>query len=197
MREQLGWLATFGVPVALALGWMLRLMFDRSVSSVLLSVTGLGIVLLALVVMLSVTDHKRYWDEANSMLVDIRPLTMEVSSLVLFDRIPIGIDLGHSAKRVLLAMHDHYHQSRGGEVTFILARPRGNSRTRLGFAVTRRGSRTPVIDTLERLRNRVMEDAHVLRAAMNAAYPHVPVIMGNLADSVLAHSGGIEEIEAV
>ncbi len=197
MREQLSWLATIGVPIALASGWVLRLVFDRSLHSVLLSLAGLGIVVIAIILMLISTKYVRYWDEENNILVDTGPFTVEVSILVLFDRIPIGITLSHSAKRVLLAMHDHYHHSRGGAVTFILARPVGNSRTRLGFKVTRRGLRIPLADTFERLRDRVVEDAHVLRAAMNAAYPHVAIAMGNLADSVLADSGGIEEIEAV
>ncbi len=197
MREQLSWLATIGIPIALALGWVLRLAFDKSLHSVLLSLSGLGIVVIGIVLLLHSPNHSRYWDGENNVLVDTRPFTVEVSSLVLFDRIPIGITLSHSAKRVLLAMHDHYHHSRGGEVTFILARPLGNSRTRLGFKVIRQGLRIPFIDTFERLRDRVIEDAHILRAAMNAAYPHVAIAMGNLADSVLADSGGIEEIEAV
>jgi hypothetical protein len=107
--------------------------------------------------------------------------------------VPIGIDLKHAAARVLSAMSTRFEEEEGGELRFFVARPLGNSPTRVGMMVARRWSR--IVHSKSRIRRfaeKVAEDAQVLEGAMRAAYPHTPVVRGGLKDALVVLNGGVE-----
>ncbi len=136
--------------------------------------------------------HQLLWDDEAHVLAALRAWTVEVSTCRLLGTVPLGIDLTHSAERVLEAMHVHYSSAGAGELRFFVVRPHGEGPTRVGFCVHRKGLRLrDGVRAAESLKERVLVDAGVLESAMRAAYPHVPVREPSLEDMLLISTGGV------
>lgn len=183
---------------ALSTAWGLSLSLQQSIEGVTVSLVGIATLLLLLYVYRkSDTSIKEYWDSYRSSLAIIRRWHVEVCSLRLIQSVPLGIDLSHSASKVLMAMKTRYLEEADGAVEFVLCRPLGSTRTRVGFMVSRKGYRLPNgIRRMEILADKVAEDAYILESAMRAAYPHTPVTTAGADDIELIRRGGVELLEA-
>jgi hypothetical protein len=138
-------------------------------------------------------EPKLLWDSNRSILGIIRSWNVEACSVRLIGSIPLGIDLSHSAAKVLSAMTTRYSEESGGTIEFVVCRPLDNSGTRVGFIVSRRGIRLPDgLKRLEILSERLLEDVLLLESAMRAAYPHTPIELATVEDVELIRRGGIE-----
>ena len=129
---------------ALSTAWGLSLSLQQSMEGIAVSLLGIATLLLLLYVYRkSDTSIKEYWDSSRSSVAIIRRWYVEVCSLRLIQSVPLGIDLSHSASKVLMAMKTRYLEEAGGAVEFVLCRPLGPTRTRVGFMVSRKGYRLP------------------------------------------------------
>ena len=107
--------------------------------------------------------------------------------------IPLGIDLSHSAKKVLQAMHTRFENKKGGTLVFFINRPIGNETTRVGMLVRRSSLRLPNTQAkLEQLSKLMLADIMILESAMRAAYPHLPVEKAEKQDILMVNTGGLE-----
>lgn len=185
------------VPASLAAAWGISLMINQTLDGTLLSIAGM-ISLLAVIYSYLRIDAgiKLYWDDSRHALAIIRKWKVEVCSLRLFQSIPLGIDLSHSAGKVLSAMKARYQDEPDGSLEWVVCRPLGTSRTRVGFMVSRLGPRLPNgVKRMDILSDLVQEDAFVLESAMRAAYPHTPVVTASADDIELVRRGGVESVE--
>jgi hypothetical protein len=133
------------------------------------------------------------WDEERGVLAILRPFSLEVLSGRLMTSVPIGLDLSHSASKVLRALHTRFDGTKKGEVRFFLCRPAGNGVTRAGMLVARRSLR--FLDGVKKASAIAADltiDAMVLESSMRAAYPHMPIERAGLDDLLMVTSGGIE-----
>ncbi|MFX1260649.1 MAG: hypothetical protein ACFFAZ_01045 [Promethearchaeota archaeon] len=133
------------------------------------------------------------WDDQRGVLAILRPFTLEVLAGRLMTSVPIGLDLSHSASKVLRALHARYDGKKNGEVRFFLCRPAGDGITRAGMLVARRGIR--FLDGIKRassIADEIVTDAAVLESSMRAAYPHMPIDLAGLDDLLMVTSGGVE-----
>ena len=133
------------------------------------------------------------WDEQRCILAILRSFTLEVLAGRLMTSIPIGIDLSHSASKILTALHTHYEGKKKGEVRFFLCRPAGEGVTRAGMLVARRSLR--FLDGVRKasaIAEDLVTDAMVLESSMRAAYPHMPIERALLDDLLMVTSGGVE-----
>ncbi len=184
---------------ALSTAWGLSLSLQQSIEGIAVSLLGIATLLLLLYASRkSDISIKEYWDSDRSSLAIIRRWHVEVCSLRLIQSVPLGIDLSHSASKVLMAMKTRYLEEADGTIEFVLCRPLGSTRTRVGFMVSRKGYRLPNgVRRMEILADKVAEDAYVLESAMRAAYPHTPVTTAGADDIELIRRGGVELLEAV
>jgi hypothetical protein len=133
------------------------------------------------------------WDEQCGVLAILRPFTLEVIAGRLMTSVPIGLDLRHSASKVLRALHTRYDGKKKGEVRFFLCRPTGDGVTRAGMLVARRSIR--LLDGIKKassIADDIVTDATVLESSMRAAYPHMPIGPVGLDDLLMVTSGGVE-----
>ncbi|MFW9861185.1 MAG: hypothetical protein ACFFEX_09810 [Candidatus Thorarchaeota archaeon] len=133
------------------------------------------------------------WDEQRGVLAILWSFTLEVIAGRLMTSVPIGIDLSHSASKVLRALHARYDGKKNGEVRFFICRPTGDGITRAGMLVARRGIR--FIDGIKKassIADEIVIDAAVLESSMRAAYPHMPIDLAGLDDLLMVTSGGVE-----
>ena len=133
------------------------------------------------------------WDEQRGVLAILWSFTLEVIAGRLMTSVPIGLDLSHSASKVLRALHARYDGKKNGEVRFFLCRPAGDGITRAGMLVARRGIR--FLDGIKKassIADEVVTDATVLESSMRAAYPHMPIDLAGLDDLLMVTSGGVE-----
>ncbi len=174
--------------------WSLRMMLVTDVLGTVGSIAGLlAVTFLVFVIVKYGGSRAVFWDDVRGLIAVYRPWSIEVSSARLWTSVPLGIDLTHSAKKVLEALSERYKEKRGGEIRFFVARPLGNSSTRVGMMVTRRITRFPkATQQLEKTAELVLEDALILEGALHAAYPHTPVRRAGLTDVVMVLNGGIE-----
>ncbi|TFG34592.1 hypothetical protein EU527_02490 [Candidatus Thorarchaeota archaeon] len=158
----------------------------------------LGISLISVIAALiwsftSLPEPTVYWDERKGIFAIFRFWSIEVNSARLLASVPIGIDLSHSAKKVLQAMYTRFQNESGGELVFFIIRPLGNQSTKIGFLVRRRGLRLwNGIKHVEDLSKQLGTDIAILERVMRAAYPHLPVTTASLQDIVKATTGGLE-----
>ncbi|MFW9850806.1 MAG: hypothetical protein ACFFF4_16890 [Candidatus Thorarchaeota archaeon] len=182
------------ISAALAAAWGISLSLQQTIDQIVITMAGMATLLLFLYVFSNRAEEPRIlWDRNRGVLGIIRCWDVEVCSLRLFASIPLGIDLSHSATRVLSAMTTRYQEESRGTLEFVVCRPLGNSGTRVGFMVSRRGVRLP--DGLTRLGNlaeHLHEDVLLLESAMRAAYPHTPIVSANVQDIELIRRGGVE-----
>jgi len=133
------------------------------------------------------------WDEQRGVLAILWSFSLEVLAGRLMTSIPIGLDLSHSATKVLRALHTRFEGKKKGEVRFFLCRPAGNGVTRAGILVARRSLR--ILDGVKKaaaISEDLVTDAMVLESSMRAAYPHMPIERAGLEDLLLVTSGGVE-----
>lgn len=138
-------------------------------------------------------DPKVFWDKDRNLVTILRPWTVEVCSARILSSVPIGIDLSHSGKKVLQAMHTRFKNKTGGEIVFFIIRPKGNASTKIGFLVRRRGLRLwNGIQVADRLVKQLVADTLILESSMRSAYPHLPVKIASFEDVLKTTAGGIE-----
>ena len=161
-----------------------------------LSLLGAGLVIY--VVFLYINYKSSYnpnvlWDEQRGFGATIRPWHVELSAARLLGSVPLGIDLSHSARKVLQAMHTRFENEGGGTLVFFITRPIANELTKVGMLVRRRALRLPNTRTkLEQLSKLMMADIMILESAMRAAYPHLPVVRAEKQDILIVNTGGLE-----
>ena len=195
-RADIKWL----VILALLGAWTLRiLMTSSALPDLAVSVLGLGITAIAIYLHLNAAESPQLlWDETSSTLGIIRHWTVEAISARLMGSVPIGIDLSHSARRVLQAVHNRYLDGPSAELGFFVCRPLGNSPTRVGMIVKRKTLRFwNGISRVDLLKMQVMDDAAILESAMRAAYPHLPVTKASRDDVMMAITGGIDPVVGI
>lgn len=161
-----------------------------------LAVTGAAAGIFGLSLVLLFTNKIQpevYWDKDRNLVTILRAWTVEVCSARLLSSVPIGIDLSHSGKKVLQAMHTRFKNKTGGTLVFFIIRPKGNESTKIGFLVRRRGLRIwNGIEVANRIAKKLVADALILESSMRSAYPHLPVEIASFDDILKSTAGGIE-----
>ncbi|MFX1482634.1 MAG: hypothetical protein ACFFCP_05525 [Promethearchaeota archaeon] len=133
------------------------------------------------------------WDQERAIVAVIRTWRVEVCAARLLGSVPLGIDLSHSARRVLQAMHTRFENEEGGTLIFFITRPVGRGATKIGMLVRRSATRIPnTVAKVEQLSKLLVSDSMVMESAMRAAYPHLPVEQAEKEDILMAISGGVE-----
>ncbi len=133
------------------------------------------------------------WDEHRGFIATIRPWRVELCAARLFGSVPLGIDLSHSATKVLQAMHTRFENEKGGTLVFFITRPVGNELTKVGMLVRRSSLRLPnTRSKVEQLSKLLIADIMILESAMRAAYPHLPIERAEKQDVLIVNTGGLE-----
>jgi hypothetical protein len=133
------------------------------------------------------------WDEQRGFVAIVRPWRVELCAARLLGSVPLGIDLSHSASKVLQAMHTRFQNEKGGTLVFFITRPIGNELTKVGMLVRRSTLRLPNTRLrLEQLSKLMMADIMILESAMRAAYPHLPVERAEKEDILIVNTGGLQ-----
>ncbi len=190
------WLIRYVAPSAVVVAWLLRTYIDGSIEGLSYSLAGLAALGLLIATYLhSRSKHEIVYNQELQLVAVVRHLSIDMYSLVRIQRVPIGIDLSDNANGVLRAMWTRYQEERGGELRFVMCRPLSDEESKLGFLAVRSISRIGGARSFRALTEKVSEDLSVLKAAMNASYPHVPVAQGDLRDILLTLSGGIDSLE--
>jgi hypothetical protein len=191
--SELRWLALSLFVVTLILKIWLSL--DDSMGIALIG-AGLAIFLYTLILDMRLLESPRVlWDAERGIMATIRTWQVEVCAARLLGSVPLGIDLSHSARKVLQAMHSRFLNEEGGTLLFFISRPLGDGMTKVGLLVRRSAFRlsslAPKLDQLTKL---LMADVMILESAMRAAYPHLPVERAEKHDILMVNKGGIESI---
>jgi hypothetical protein len=181
------------VPASIFTGWIILLWSSQSMIPDPLPIIGFGVLLVAILVY---DKHGgapyTLWDEENGIMALLKRWSVEVSSIRLFGNVPLGIDLTHSAERVLEAMSLHYGSDDDCELKFFFTRPLSQDATRVGFCVLRRRLRLlNGISTAEYLKEKLLVDVELLESAMRASYPHVAILSADVHESWMINSGGV------
>jgi len=184
------------VPGAVGAAWSLRMALDQSYRVVLESTVGLFLLLVALVIYLKGREKNLLlWNNDTGILATVKPLTVEVCAARLMTSVPLGIDLSHSAGRVLEAMTIRFNEEKNAELRFFVCRPLGRGVTRVGMMVVRQApNMRRLVSVVEKLSEKVLEDVMVLESALRAAYAHMPIARAELEDITLINSGGVDFI---
>ena len=161
-----------------------------------ISLIGTGVALYVTFLVLdyrSSYDPNVLWDEQRGFIATIRPWKVDVCAARLIGSVPLGIDLSHSARRVLQAMHTRFENEPGGTLVFFITRPIGNELTKVGMLVRRTAIRLPSTRTkIEHLSKQMTADIMILESSMRAAYPHLPVVCAEKQDILAVNTGGLE-----
>lgn len=158
----------------------------------------IGVGLLIYGFMMYLEDRSSYvptvlWDDEKGFVAIIRPWRVEICAARLLGSVPLGIDLSHSASKVLQAMHTRFENEKGGTLVFFINRPLGVESTKIGLLVRRSAVRLPNIRSpLEKLTKLMLADIMILESSMRAAYPHLPVVEAKKQDILMANTGGLE-----
>ena len=133
------------------------------------------------------------WDDQQGFVSIIRPWRVELCAARLLGSVPLGIDLSHSANKVLQAMYTRFENEEGGTLVFFINRPVGNESTKVGMLVRRSSLRLPNTKSkLEKLSKLMLADIMILESSMRAAYPHLPVERAERQDILIVNTGGLE-----
>jgi hypothetical protein len=180
----------FSLPPSIIFGCLLKIWFNPSLELLFESVVGFAIAILLLALYTKRHNPQRVlWHEDDGTLAVIRPWTIEVCAALLLTTVPIGIDLSHSAKRVLESMHIRLGDTTiPSEFRFFVTRPLTHSPTLAGFMIIRKLPRLPKV--LERLRIAIEDDMEILEGIMRSAYHHVTVRKASCDDIIKIASGG-------
>lgn len=155
-----------------------------------------GLTIFVYTLILDIRDVERpivIWDETRGIAASIHKWRVEVCAARLLGSVPLGIDLSHSARKVLQAMHSRFQNEEGGTLVFFISRPIGDGRTKVGMLVRRSALRFPdTVSKVDNLTKLLQADAMILESAMRAAYPHLPVERAEKQDILTVKTGGIE-----
>ena len=161
-----------------------------------ISLLGAGLLIYGLAVYLEYQSSyvpNVLWDDERGFVAIIRPWWVEVCAARLLGSVPLGIDLSHSARKVLQAMHTRFESEEGGNLVFFINRPIGDASTKVGMLVRRNALRIPNTQSpLERLTKLMSTDIMILESSMRAAYPHLPVERAKRQDILMVNTGGLE-----
>ena len=161
-----------------------------------ISLIGGGLLIYAIVLFLEYRSGyvpNVLWDEQRGFVAIIRPWRVELCAARLLGSVPLGIDLSHSASKVLQAMHTRFENETGGTLVFFINRPIGNESTKVGMLVRRSALRLPnTRSKLEQLSKLMLADIMILESSMRAAYPHLPVERAEKQDILMVNTGGME-----
>jgi hypothetical protein len=178
-----------------ALGFIAKTITEPSITWNLAYSIG-GIIALLLWVYLMqyyFVETRVYWNEDRAVLTVIRPWSVEVSAARKMDSVPLGIDLTHSASKVLRALHGRLSDGPESGVSFFVSRPISDGRTCVGMVVSRSAfNLVGAQRTVTRLVKQISVDVQILESSMRAAYPHLPVAAVTREEIVKACSGGSE-----
>jgi len=182
------------IPAALGAAWSFKLSLSSTVYEQLIGLSGIVSILILVVLY---QDKRRnfsvHWDEQTGVLAIIRPWSVEMYTTRLIASVPQGIDLQHSASRVLASMHARYEEDGNGILEFHICRPLGNGPSLVGFTACRKRIRTqPLKKQMEFLSQQVHEDGMILESAMHASYPHTPIEKAKLEHNLMIRSGGTD-----
>ncbi|MHA2026877.1 MAG: hypothetical protein ACW98U_13340 [Candidatus Thorarchaeota archaeon] len=155
---------------------------------------GLAIFVYSLILDIRCVERPRViWDEERGIVATIHRWRVEVCAARLLGSVPLGIDLSHSARKVLQAMHSRYQNEEGGTLVFFISRPIGDGMTKVGMLVRRSAVRVPdTVAKVDNLTKLLVADVMILESAMRAAYPHLPVERAEKQDILTVNTGGIE-----
>jgi hypothetical protein len=161
-----------------------------------IALTGVGFVAYLAAFVISLTRKQEphvLWDAERQIMAIIRTWNIEAVSASVLSSVPVGIDLSHSAKKVLQSMYARYSNEPGGVLVFFITRPIDNRSTRVGFMARRKtlriGSGKKQLDNLSQA---VTTDGMILERAMRAAYPHLPIKRAGFDDILAVQAGGIQ-----
>jgi hypothetical protein len=161
-----------------------------------ISLIGSGLLIYALVMFLEYRSGyvpNVLWNEQRGFVAIIRPWRVELCAARLLGSVPLGIDLSHSARKVLQAMHTRFENEEGGTLVFFINRPIENELTKVGMLVRRSAIRLPnTRSKLEQLSKLLLADVMILESSMRAAYPHLPVERAEKQDILMVNTGGME-----
>ncbi len=178
---------------AVLVAWVSRILLTPIQSIIVESL--LGIILTALVVLVYLfwrRPMKVLWDEATGIMAILRSWTVEVQAGCLLSSVPLGIDVSHSAKKVLKAMSEQFAKENQCELRFFVCRPLGNNSTLAGMQVVRRSLRLMNgANVAKKLSEKVYDDVTTLESAMRSSYPHTPIDRAGLYEMRLVNTGGI------
>jgi hypothetical protein len=157
---------------------------------------GLMIFVYTLILEMSAVQAIRVlWDDERGIVATLRTWSVEVCAARLLGSVPLGIDLSHSARRVLQAMHSRFQNEEGGTLIFFITRPVGDGMTKVGMLVRRSAFRLPnTVAKVDNLAKLILADVMILESAMRAAYPHLPVERAEKRDILMVNTGGIDTI---
>lgn len=186
------WIKLTILPTAM-LAWIVRIMVTPLQDIILESAIGIGLSVTVFVLFIIWRSPMTVmWDEATGTMVILRMWTVEVQAGCLLSSVPLGIDVSHSARRVLKAMSERFKKESQCEVRFFVCRPLGNSSTMVGMQVVRRSLRLMNgVRMAKSLSEKVFEDVTTLESAMRSSYPHTPVDRAGLTEMQLVNSGGV------
>lgn len=184
------------IPAALGAAWSYRLSLGGEMIWYVECIIGMSLLLLAISLYLKGRSNAHaYWDNSRGVLGLVWTHSVEVCAGRLFDKVPQGIDLSHSASKVLGAMSEHFDDEPGGTLEFVMCRPLKEGPTRVGFVVKRSGVRTQnTKNRLDILADDIEETVQILESSMRAAYPHTRVREADRRDMLLITSGGVDTI---
>ena len=184
------------VPGTVGAAWSFRMALDQSAQVMFESIVGLALLTVALAIYVKGREKRcLLWNNSTGVLATVTPFTVEVCAARLMTSVPLGIDLSHSAARVLEAMTIRFNEEKGTELRFFVCRPLGRGVTRVGMLVVRQAFKTRRVESVvENLSEKVVEDVMTLESALRAAYPHMPVARAELDDITLVKSGGVNFI---
>ncbi len=178
------------IPAAVLAAWIIRIMMTNILLESAIG-AGLAVTVVVLFIMWR-SPMTVLWDEATGTMAILRTWTVEVQAGCLLSSVPLGIDVSHSAKRVLRAMSERFKKESQCEVRFFVCRPLGNSSTMVGMQVVRRSLRLMNgVRMIKKLSDKVFEDVTTLESAMRSSYPHTPVDRAGLMQMQLVNSGGV------
>jgi hypothetical protein len=182
------------IPAALAAAWSLKLSLSSTITEQLVGLSGIGSLLLLIALYQSTRrNFSLHWDEQAGVLAIVRAWSVEMYTTRLIASVPQGIDLQHSATRVLAAMHARYEEDGNGILEFHVCRPLRDGPSLVGFTACRKQIRTQSLrQQMESLGQQVHEDGMILESAMHASYPHTPIERAELERNLLIRSGGTD-----
>lgn len=180
-------------PGVIGTAWALRISLFSQPERVVESILGMfSLIVLLYIYLKRGAFHSFVWENDRKLVGILRPWNVEVYGACLFSSVPLGIDLSHSAKRVLEVMSQRFHDVPGGYIMFFVVRPLGNAATITGMMVKRKASRIRgATHAIESIADKVQEDTLVLESALRSVYPHTPISRAGLNDTLLVLKGGV------
>lgn len=182
------------VPAALGSAWSLKLGLSETLSDQILGIAGI----LSLLVFIALYQTTRssfspYWNEQTGVLAIVRAWSVEMYTTRLIASVPQGIDLQHSAGRVLSSMQARYEDVGKGILEFHVCRPLQRGPSLVAFTACRKQYRRISLKRqMEALNELVNEDGMILESAMHASYPHTPIENAELGHNLMIRSGGTD-----